>query len=119
MGIFIPKMSASECIIMSSSELLNHFKNVKTYIHSLPIQEQLAEVNKMIDYFSNYYHVWTNVKQQYAMIEQFKDFKRMIIAEHIEKLRDNINILNNHHHCTNYYRSDYFNITSWCKSQYW
>ena len=23
------------------------------------------------------------------MIEQFKDFKRMIIAEHIEKLRDN------------------------------
>ena len=46
------------------------------------------------------------------MIEQFKDFKRMIIAEHIEKLRDNINILNNHHHCTYYYRSDYFNITS-------
>ena len=50
-------MSVSECIIMSSSELLNHFKNVKTYIHLLPIQEQLAEVNKMIDYFSNYYHV--------------------------------------------------------------
>lgn len=59
------------------------------HIHLLPIQEQLAEVNKMIDYFSNYYHVWTNVKQQYAMIEQFKDFKCMIIAEHIEKLRDN------------------------------
>ena len=38
---------------MKNNDVLNNFKNVREYILLLPIQEQLNEINKMIDYHTN------------------------------------------------------------------
>ena len=43
----------------------------------------------MIDYHTNYNHPRTIVKQKYALIEQFKDFKRSIIACHLQNIVNN------------------------------
>ena len=74
---------------MPISEEITNFRNVKEYILLLPTTEQIIEVDKMLDYFTNYNHPRTIIKQKYTQIEQYKDFKRSIIAYHLQKLRDN------------------------------
>ena len=39
---------------MPINEALSNFRNVREYILLLPIHEQIAEIKKMIDYYTNY-----------------------------------------------------------------
>ena len=61
----------------------NHFKNVRQYLHLLLLHEQMAEINKMIDYYSS-------IKFPYNQIKKLKEFKPLIIINHIARLRDDI-----------------------------
>ena len=45
----------------------------------LPIQEQLIEINKKIEYHNNYNQPRLQVNKKYATINQLKDFKKSII----------------------------------------
>ena len=36
------------------------FYNIKQYLHLLPVHEQMAEINKMIDYYSKLNHACYN-----------------------------------------------------------
>ena len=74
---------------MPINEALSNFENVREYILLLPIHEQIAEIKKMIDYYTNYKRPRTIIKQQYAQIKRYKHFKRSVIAYHLQKLRDN------------------------------
>ena len=70
--------------------MLTHFYNVRQYLHLLPLHEQMAEINKMIDYYSKLNHACYNVKKRFSQIEQLKNLKRSIIVNHVARLRDDI-----------------------------
>ena len=74
---------------MTTNETLSNFRNARKYIFSLPIHEQIVETDKMIEHHSNYNRPRVIVKQKYALLKQFKDFKRSITAYHLQRLRDN------------------------------
>ena len=74
---------------MTTNEALSNFRNARKYIFPLPIHEQIVEINKMIEHQSNYNRSRVIVKQQYALLKQFKDFKRSITAYHLQRLCDN------------------------------
>ena len=50
----------------------------------------MAEINKMIDYYSKLNHAYYNVKKIFSQIEQLKNLKRSIIVNHVARLRDDI-----------------------------
>ena len=50
----------------------------------------MAEINKMIDYYSKLNHACCNVKKRFSQIEQLKNLKRSIIVNHVAQLRDDI-----------------------------
>ena len=79
---------------MKSDVALNNFKNVKEYILLLPIHEQIKEIDKMIKCHSDYNHPRLQIKNKYALINQFKDFKKSVIIYHLQQLRDNPSISN-------------------------
>ena len=70
--------------------MLNHFKNVRQYLHLLLLHEQMAEINKMIDYYSNIKFPYSNQNKRFNEIKQLKEFKRLIIIKHIARLIDDI-----------------------------
>ena len=79
---------------MKSDVALNNFKNVKEYILLLPIHEQIKEIDKMIKFHSDYNHPRLQIKNKYALINQFKDFKKSVIIYHLQQLRYNPSISN-------------------------
>ena len=50
----------------------------------------MAEINKMIDYYSNIKFPYSNRNKRFNEIEQLKEFKREIIVNHIARMRDDI-----------------------------
>ena len=74
--------------------MLNHFKNVRQYLHLLPLHEQMAEINKMIDYYSNIKFLYSNQNKRFNKIKQLKEFKRLIIINHIARSIDDIHPCN-------------------------
>ena len=77
---------------MKSDAALNNFKNVKEYVLLLPIHEQIKEIDRMIKCHSDFNHPRVQIKKNYALIDQFKDFKKSIIIYHLQQLRDNPSI---------------------------
>ena len=75
---------------MTTNETLSNFRNARRYIFLLPIHEQIAEIDKMIEHHSNYNHPHVIFKEKYALLKQFKDFKRSITAYHLQRLHDNL-----------------------------
>ena len=69
--------------------MLTHFYNVKQYLHLLPPNEELTEINKMIDYYAKLNHA-CYIKKIFSQIEQLKNLKRSVIADHVAQLRDDI-----------------------------
>ena len=74
---------------MTTNETFSNFRNARKYIFSLPIHEEIVETDKMIEHHSNYNRPRVIVKQKYALLKQFKDFKRSITAYPLQRLRDN------------------------------
>lgn len=56
---------------MATNEMLSNFRNARKYIFLLPIHEQIAKIDKMIEHHSNYNHPRVIVKQKYALLKQF------------------------------------------------
>ena len=54
------------------------FYNIKQYLHLLPVHEQMAEINKMIDFYSKLNLACYNVKKRFRQIEQLKNFKKNV-----------------------------------------
>ena len=50
---------------------------MREYILLLPIKEQISEINKMIKYHTNSKQPYVDVKNKYALINQFKDLKKI------------------------------------------
>ena len=50
---------------MKINKVLDNFRNVKEYISLLPLQEQIKEINKMIEYHTNYNHPRVQIKKIY------------------------------------------------------
>ena len=48
--------------------MLTHFYNVKQYLHLLPPNEELTEINKMIDYYAKLNHA-CYIKKIFSQIE--------------------------------------------------
>lgn len=40
------------------------YKNVIPYMHLLPLHEQLADINKIIEYYSNVKYLYDNAKKK-------------------------------------------------------
>ena len=78
---------------MKINKVLDNFRNIKKSILLLPIQEQIKEINKMIEYHTNYNHPRVQIKKKYIIINQFKDFKMPLIAYHPQQIRDNPTIV--------------------------
>ena len=76
--------------IYNKCKMLTHFYNVKQYLHLLPLHEQMTEINKLIDYYSNLNRACYNVKKRFSQIEQLKNSKRSIIVNYVARLRDDI-----------------------------
>ena len=53
---------------MRNNDILNNFKNVREYILLLPIQEQIKEINKVINYHTNYKYPFHEIKSKYAIM---------------------------------------------------
>ena len=70
--------------------MLNHFKNVRQYLHLLLLHEEMAEINKVIDYYSNIKFPYSNQNKRFNEIKQLKEFKCLIIINHIARLIDDI-----------------------------
>ena len=68
----------------------NHFKNVRQYLHLLLLHEQMAEINKMIDYYSSIKFPYSRPNKRFNQIKKLKEFKPLIIINHIARLRDDI-----------------------------
>ena len=66
------------------------FYNIKQYLHLLPVHEQMAEIKKMIDFYSKLNLACYNVKKRFRQIEQLKNLKRSVIVNHVAQLRDDI-----------------------------
>ena len=54
------------------------FYNIKQYLHLLPVHEQMAEIKKMIDFYSKLNLACYNVKKRFRQIEQLKNFKKNV-----------------------------------------
>lgn len=67
-------------------QMRKQFKNVVPYMQLLPLHEQLAEINKMIEYYSNVKYPYDNARKRFNDIKQLKEVKRSIIIEHIAQL---------------------------------
>lgn len=63
---------------MKTINTLNSIKNVKEYIIIFPIQEQLIETNKLIEYHTNYNHARLQVNKKYATTNQLKDLRKSL-----------------------------------------
>ena len=50
----------------------------------------MAEINKMIDYYSNIKFPYSNRNKRFNETKQLKEFKRAIIVNHIARMRDDI-----------------------------
>ena len=70
--------------------MLNHFQNVRQYLHLLLLHEEMAEINKVIDYYSNIKFPYSNQNKRFNEIKQLKEFKCLIIINHIARLIDDI-----------------------------
>lgn len=46
-------------------QMRKQFKNVVPYMQLLPLHEQLAEINKMIEYYSNVKYPYDNAKKRF------------------------------------------------------
>ena len=75
--------------MMRNNDVLNNFKNVREYILLLPIQEQIKEINKVINYHTSYKYPFHEIKSKYAIMNQFKDFKKLLVRYHIQELCSN------------------------------
>ena len=62
-------------------------KNVIPYMYLLPLHEQLADINKIIEYCSNVKYLYENAKKRFNYIKQLKEVKWSIIIEDIAQLR--------------------------------
>ena len=50
----------------------------------------MAEINKMIDYYSNIKFPYSNRNKRFNETKQLKEFKRAIIVNHIARMRGDI-----------------------------
>lgn len=80
---------------MRINKALDNFRNVREYIFLLPINEQISEIDKMIEYHSIYKHPRVSIKHKYALVNQFKDFKKALIQYHMQQLIENPLIIKN------------------------
>ena len=54
--------------------MLNYFKNVRQYLHLSLLHEQMTEINKMVDYYSNIKFPYSNPNKRFNEIKQLEEF---------------------------------------------
>lgn len=64
-----------------------HPSITKQYMSLLPIHEQLAEIDKMIEHTSNVKYPYCKARKRFDGIKYLKEVKRALIIMHIEKMR--------------------------------
>ena len=80
---------------MKLNEVQNNINNVREYILLLPINEQIYEINKILDYHVNYNHPKLQVKKKCSKINQIKDLKKSLIKYHLQQLKANLPLARN------------------------
>ena len=59
----------------------NYFINVQQYIHLLPLNEQLVEINNMIKYYSKERHSLPNFRQRFAVLKSLNEIRKDILSD--------------------------------------
>ena len=59
--------------------MCNQFRECKTLLHILPLEEQLDEINNMIESLVNKKHIANIKDRRYDRIKELKDMRNNII----------------------------------------
>ena len=57
------------------------FINVQQYIHLLPLNEKLVEINNMVKYYSKNRHSLPNFRQRFAVLRSLNEIKKDILPD--------------------------------------
>ena len=79
--LFLTIYNKDKCLI-----ILKMLGNICIYYHYM----NMAEINKMIDYYSSIKFPYSRPNKRFNKIKKLKEFKRLIIINHIARLRDDI-----------------------------
>ena len=59
----------------------DYFINVQQYIHLLPLNEKLVEINNMVKYYSKDRHSFPNFRQRFAVSKSLNEIKKDILSD--------------------------------------
>ena len=76
---------------MNLKEQITHYGNLIRYIHLLPINEQLIELNNIQKFIEKYWHFTeTKLTPSHSLIEKYKDLKDDILKSIHTKSTDSL-----------------------------
>ena len=59
----------------------NYYTNLMKYVHLLPLNKQITELNNMVDFYTNLKYQCSYVKLKYAAINHLKNVKKEILPQ--------------------------------------
>ena len=65
----------------NKSSMHDCFINVQQYIHLLPLNEKLVEINNMVKYYSKNRHSLHNFRQRFAVLRSLNEIKKDILSD--------------------------------------
>ena len=57
-----------------------YFVNLSQYIHLLPLDEQISEIDRMIKHYSKKNHPCYNFRNRFSSLKDLKDIKRELLS---------------------------------------
>lgn len=61
--------------------MYDYFMNVKHYIHLLPLDEQITQINNMIRHYSKKNHACYNFRNRFSLLKDLKDLKQQFLSD--------------------------------------
>ena len=59
----------------------NYYTNLMKYVHLLPLNKKITELNNMVDFYTNLKYQCSYVKLKYAAIKHLKNVKKEILPQ--------------------------------------
>ena len=59
----------------------NYYTNLMKYVHLLPLNKKITELNNMVDFYTNLKYQCSYVKLKYAAINHLKNVKKEILLQ--------------------------------------